>query len=155
MGKIFGAIFIAIVFFSVGYIAGARKMGPLEKDLSASHAISATKDLLSEEKTELSKKLDKALLRLRLAELRERLEDAKSEVADKNFGTADTEIQEAKKTLDSLLGDAKDDLRKELTPIVVGLDEVKMGLEKNDPKVKTKLEDLRAQIVDIEKKMSE
>lgn len=155
MGKIIWTLIIAVVFFAAGYMAGARKMGPLEKDLSATRAISATKDLLSEEKTELTKKLDKAMLRLRLAELRERLEDAKSEVTDKNFGTADTEIQEAKKTLDSLLGDAKDDLRKELTPIVVGLDEVKTGIEKNDPKVKTKLEDLRVQVAEIEKKLGE
>jgi hypothetical protein len=155
MGKIIWTLLIAVVFFAAGYIAGARRMGPLEKDLSATHAISATKDLWSEEKTELTKKLDKALLRLRLAELRECFEDAQSEVTDKNFGTADTEIQEAKKTLDSLLGDAKDDLRKELTPIAVGLDEAKTGIEKNDPKVKAKLENLRTQVAEIEKKLAE
>ena len=155
MGKIIGAIIIAVIFFIAGYFLGARKLGQLEKDLSATRAIAAAKDLMSEQKTELVKKLEQARLKLRFSEIKERLGDAKTQVVDKNFGAAATEVQDAKKSLDSLLGDAKDDLRKDLTPIVVGLDEAKALIDKMDSKAKNKLETLRTQLEEIQKKHSE
>lgn len=155
MGRLIGAIIIAVIFFIGGYFVGARKLGRMEKDLSATRAVTAAKDLMLEQKTELVKKLEQARLKLRFSEIKERLGDARSELMDKNYGAAESEIQQAKKTLDSLLGDAKDDLRKDLTPIVVGLDEVKDMIDKMDSKAKNKLETLRTQLEEIQKKHSE
>jgi len=155
MFKLFGKILILIMVFVAGYLVGAKKLGRLEKDLSTIRVLEPVRNQISEKKAELDKKLANVRLRLRLADVKERLGDARVQVMDKNYGTAEKEILDAKKTLDSLLGDANDDLRKELTPITVGLDEVKTGIDKMDPKVKAKLETLRSQLSEIQKKITE
>ena len=149
MIKLIGALLIAVVFFIAGYIAGQKKLGSLESKLNSAQSV------IRGQKDDIVKKLEQARFRIRLAELKERIGDARANVVDKNFGAASSEVDEARKILDSIIADSKGDLRKDFTPVVVGLDEVKAGLEKMDATVKTKLENLRTQVEEIQKKLAE
>jgi len=115
--------------------------------------LTAARSLVVTQKSDLLVKLESTLLRLRIASLKELISDAKADVLDKNYGTAQQRLDEAKKSLDSLLGDMKGDLRKDLTPVVVNLEDAKNGVEKNDPEVKTKLETLKNQLTEIQNKI--
>ncbi len=147
MIRLFITLIIALACFGAGYFLGARNMGPIERDLTAARSLVVT------QKSDLLVKLESTLLRLRIASLKELISDAKADVLDKNYGTAQQRLDEAKKSLDSLLGDMKGDLRKDLTPVVVNLEDAKNGVEKNDPEVKTKLETLKNQLTEIQNKI--
>ncbi len=140
-------VVVAAVFFAGGYFVGARNQGQVEQKLSNAQVIVASS------KDKATEKLDEVLLKLRLAEVRQKITEAKSLAQDKNFAAASQELQGAKTTLDSLLGDVKEDLRKEFTPVVVTIDEAKMDLDKSDEAATTKLETLKTQVGEIWKKM--
>lgn len=140
-------VVVAVVFFAGGYFVGARNQGQVEQKLSNAQVIVASS------KDKATEKLDEVLLKLRLAEVRQKITEAKSLAQDKNFAAASQELQGAKTTLDSLLGDVKEDLRKEFTPMVVTIDEAKMDLDKSDEAATTKLETLKTQVGEIWKKM--
>jgi hypothetical protein len=147
MIRLFITLLIAVACFGAGYFLGARNTGSVEKDLTAARSLVVT------QKSDLMVKLDSTLLRLRIASLKELISDAKADVMDKNYGTAQQRLEEAKKSLDSLLGDMKGDLRKDLTPVVVNLDDARTAVDKNDPDAKTKLDTLKNQLTDIENKV--
>jgi hypothetical protein len=139
-------VILCAVCFAGGYLIGAHKMGPIEKELSSARSV------LAGEKTDILQKLEDTRFRLRLSEMAELTSEARSAIAEKNFGDALKSMDALKKTTDSVLGDARDALRKDLTPVVVAIDDIKAGIEKSDSAVKAKLDNLKSMIADIQKK---
>ena len=137
-------VILCIVCFAGGYLIGAHKMGPIEKELSQARSV------IAGEKTDILQKLEDTRFRLRLSEMAELTSETRSSIAEKNFGDALKSMDSLKKTTDSVLGDSKDALRKQLTPVVVAIDDIKAGIEKNDPAVKAKLDNLKTMIVNIQ-----
>jgi hypothetical protein len=148
MIRLFITLLIAAACFGAGYFLGARNTGSIEKDLTAARSLVVT------QKSDLMVKLESTLIKLRIASLKELISDAKADVMDKNYGTAQQRLEEAKKSLDSLLGDMKWEQRKDLTPVVVNLDDARAAVDKNDPEAKTKLDTLKTQLTDIENKIT-